>query len=74
MKTLSAAWLVERAGFSAGTVFRGGSVVLLSRHCLGLINLGRASAEDLIEFAQYIQARVHSVFGVTLVPEPNFMG
>lgn len=42
MKKLSAAWLIERAGFSAGTVFRGGSVGLSSRHCLALINLGRA--------------------------------
>lgn len=74
MKKLSAAWLIERAGFSAGTVFRGGSVGLSNRHCLALINLGRASAEDLVEFAQHIQARVQAVFGVTLVPEPNFMG
>jgi UDP-N-acetylmuramate dehydrogenase len=74
MKKLSAAWLIEHAGFSAGTVFRRGSVGLSSRHCLALINLGCASAEDLVEFAQHIQARVHAVFGVTLVPEPNFMG
>ena len=74
MKKLSAAWLIERAGFSAGSVHRGGSVGLSNRHCLALINLGRASAEDLIEFAQHIQARVHAVFGVSLVPEPNFMG
>ena len=74
MKKLSAAWLIERAGFSAGSVYRGGSVGLSDRHCLALINLGRASAGDLVEFAQHIQARVHAVFGVSLAPEPNFMG
>lgn len=73
MKKLSAAWLIERAGFPAGTVSEDGSVGLSSRHCLALINRGRARAEDLIKFAQHIQACVHTVFGVTLVPEPNIM-
>ena len=74
MKKLSAAWLIERAGFPAGTVFEDGSVGLSSRHCLALINRGRARAEDLIRFAQHIRSCVHEAFGVTLIPEPNFMG
>jgi UDP-N-acetylmuramate dehydrogenase len=74
MTKLSAAWLIERAGFSAGTVFHGRSVGLSNRHCLALINLGRATAEDLVGSAQHIQARVHAAFGVTLVPEPSIMG
>ena len=74
MKKLSAAWLIERAGFPAGTMFEDGSAGLSSRHCLALINHGRARAEDLIRFAQHIRACVHAAFGVTLIPEPNFMG
>ena len=73
-KKLSAAWLIERAGFPAGTVFEDGSAGLSSRHYLALINRGHARAEDLIRFAQHIQACVHAAFGVTLVPEPSFMG
>lgn len=57
MKKLSAAWLIERAGFSPGTVFHDGSVGLSSRHCLACINLGHATAEDTLEFPQHIQAR-----------------
>ena len=56
------------------TVSRGGSVGLSSRHCLAHINLGLVSSKDLVEFAQYIQARVQATFGVALVPEPSFVG
>ena len=74
MTKLSAAWFIERAGFPPGTVFKDGSAGLSSRHSLALINRGRARAKDLVDFAQHIQAHVYAAFGVTLVPEPSFMG
>lgn len=69
---LSAAWLVERAGFNRGT--GAGRVGLSSRHTLALINRGGASAAELVRFACDVQAGVHRAFGVWLQPEPVPLG
>lgn len=69
---LSAGWLIEAAGFPRGTTR--GRVGLSSRHALALINRGDASAAEVVSFASEIRARVRDRFGVTLVPEPAFLG
>ncbi|MEW6284013.1 MAG: UDP-N-acetylmuramate dehydrogenase [Candidatus Eremiobacterota bacterium] len=69
---LSAAWLIERAGFPRGYVH--GAVGLSSKHTLALINRGEARAADLVELARHIRATVRRSFGVTLHPEPIFAG
>lgn len=69
---LSAAWLIEAAGFSRG--FTLGRAGLSSRHTLALINRGGARAEDLIALAALIRRAVHNQFGVILHPEPNLVG
>lgn len=69
---LSAAWLIERSGFPRGTAR--GAVGLSSRHTLALINRGGARAVDLVALAAEIRAGVYRKFGVTLVPEPHFLG
>lgn len=67
-----AAWLIERAGIPRGFVL--GNAGTSSRHALAIINRGSANARDLIELMELIRNRVREVFGVTLVPEPVFVG
>ncbi len=68
----SAAWLIERAGFSRGDAR--GAVALSSKHALALTNRGAASAAELVAFAAEIAGRVQLQLGVTLVPEPVLVG
>jgi UDP-N-acetylmuramate dehydrogenase len=68
----SAAWLIGRAGFSRGD--GDGRVGISTKHTLALVNRGGATAAELVELARTIAARVHEAFGVTLVPEPVFVG
>jgi UDP-N-acetylmuramate dehydrogenase len=66
---LSAAWLVQSAGFGRGT--REGHVGTSSRHSLALTTTDGATAAELLAFAGRIVAAVREQFGVTLVPEPT---
>jgi UDP-N-acetylmuramate dehydrogenase len=66
---LSAAWLVEHAGFGKGT--RNGHVGTSSRHSLALTTEPGATATDLLAFADRIVAAVQEHFGVTLEREPT---
>jgi len=68
---LSAAWLIERAGFSRGE--RHGGAAISGSHVLALVNRGGGSA-DLLALAGRIRRRVRDLFGLSLVPEPVFVG
>jgi UDP-N-acetylmuramate dehydrogenase len=70
---LSAAWLIERAGFPKGYQGAGGRVAVSSKHTLALTNRGGSTAE-LIGLAREIRDGVRAVFGVTLHPEPLLIG
>jgi UDP-N-acetylmuramate dehydrogenase len=67
--TLSAAWLVQHAGYGRGT--RVGRVGTSSRHSLALTTEPGATATELMAFAEQVVAAVRARFGVTLVPEPT---
>ncbi|GAA1251635.1 UDP-N-acetylmuramate dehydrogenase [Prauserella halophila] len=67
---LSAAWLIERAGFTKGHAGPGGRVSLSTKHTLALTNRGEARTEDLLALAREVRDGVVGVFGVTLRPEP----
>jgi len=67
---LSAAWLIERAGFHRGHPGPGGRVALSGKHTLALTNRGAASTADLLALAREVRDGVHATFGVTLHPEP----
>jgi UDP-N-acetylmuramate dehydrogenase len=69
---LSAAWLVERAGFPKGT--RRGPVGVSSRHSLALVHHGGGTTAALLALAAEIRAAVRDRFGVALRPEPAFLG
>jgi UDP-N-acetylmuramate dehydrogenase len=70
---LSAAWLIERAGFHKGYPGPGGRVAVSSKHTLALTNRGGSTA-DLIALAREIRDGVRAAFGVTLHPEPLLIG
>ncbi|MGH3625498.1 MAG: UDP-N-acetylmuramate dehydrogenase [Sciscionella sp.] len=67
---LSAAWLIERAGFLRGHPGPGGRVALSTKHTLALTNRGGASTSDLLALAREVRDGVSSAFGVELHPEP----
>ncbi|HEX7369014.1 MAG TPA: UDP-N-acetylmuramate dehydrogenase [Rhodanobacteraceae bacterium] len=68
---LSAAWLIETAGFK-GT--REGDAGISNRHALVLVNHGHATGPQLWALAQSVREGVHARFGVTLEPEPRVVG
>jgi UDP-N-acetylmuramate dehydrogenase len=67
-----AAWLIEQAGYSKG--FRFGRAGVSSRHTLALVNLGGASAEEILALAGQIRGAVHARFGLRLEMEPAMVG
>ena len=69
---LSAAWLIEHAGFARGE--RSGPVGLSSRHTLAIVAHDGARARDVLAFARRLQGTVEARFGVPLTPEPVFWG
>jgi UDP-N-acetylmuramate dehydrogenase len=70
---VSAAWLIDKAGFTKGHPGAGG-VAISSKHALALTNRGTGSTEALLALAREIRAGVHDRFGVTLHPEPVLVG
>jgi len=64
---VSAAWLIENAGFRKGYA-RGGAAIS-GKHTLALTNRG-GRTEDLLGLAREVRDGVHDKFGVSLRPEP----
>jgi UDP-N-acetylmuramate dehydrogenase len=69
---VSAAWLIEQAGFSKG--FGEKRAGISRKHALALVNRGGATASELLALARAIQVGVQARFGVELVPEPVIVG
>jgi UDP-N-acetylmuramate dehydrogenase len=67
-----AAWLIERAGFQKGHA--DGPVGISTKHPLALVNRGGATARDVLRLARHIKHEVAERFGVSLRPEPIFVG
>lgn len=70
---LSAAWLIERAGYGKGYGMPG-PAALSTRHTLAVTNRGGATAAQLISLAREVRDGVQRAFGVTLVNEPVLVG
>jgi UDP-N-acetylmuramate dehydrogenase len=68
----SAAWLIERAGFTKG--YGAGPAGLSTKHTLALTNRGSARAEDLLALAREVRDGVEARFGIRLVNEPVLVG
>ncbi|MCU1657012.1 MAG: UDP-N-acetylmuramate dehydrogenase [Pseudonocardiales bacterium] len=73
---LSAAWLIENAGFSKGFgQHRGdGRVAVSTKHTLALTNRGGATTAELLDLARQIREGVEARFGIRLRPEAHLAG
>jgi UDP-N-acetylmuramate dehydrogenase len=69
---VSAAWLIQQAGFTPG--YGSGRAGISTKHALALINRGGATAADLVALACELRDGVRGAFGVTLRPEPTLVG
>jgi UDP-N-acetylmuramate dehydrogenase len=69
---LSAAWLIEEAGFHRG--WGEGRASLSERHTLAIVNRGGATAADVLAVAGAVWRGVRAAFGIELEPEPVFLG
>ncbi len=69
---VSAAWLIEQAGFGRG--FGSGPARVSSKHALALTNRGQARAADLAALARQLRDGVAERFGVSLAVEPTLVG
>ena len=68
----SAAWLIDKAGFTKG--YGSGPARISTKHTLALTNRGEATTEDLLALAREVVAGVREAFGITLVNEPVTVG
>ena len=71
MKT-SAAWLIERSGFTKG--YGDPPATLSTKHTLALTNRGGARTTDLLALAAVVRDGVRARFGIDLEPEPVLVG
>jgi UDP-N-acetylmuramate dehydrogenase len=71
-KKVSAAWLVERSGFSKG--FGSDRLGISTKHALAIVNRGGATAADVVLLKEQIQQRVQEIWGIHLEPEPVMVG
>jgi UDP-N-acetylmuramate dehydrogenase len=70
---LSAAWLIEKAGFGKGFALPQGGAAISSKHTLALTSRG-GSTEDLVSLARHVRGGVDDAFGVELHVEPILVG
>ncbi|MFJ4168071.1 UDP-N-acetylmuramate dehydrogenase [Paenarthrobacter sp. NPDC089714] len=76
---LSAAWLIDQAGFTKGfgleeSSVSGGRASLSTKHTLAITNRGSARAADMVAIAREVRAGVVDRFGIELHPEPLLIG
>jgi UDP-N-acetylmuramate dehydrogenase len=69
---VSAAWLIEQAGFNKGFTLNG-RAALSSKHTLAITNRGDATSSDISELADHVVAGVKAKFGIELKPEATFI-
>jgi UDP-N-acetylmuramate dehydrogenase len=68
----SAAWLIDKAGFTKG--YGTGPARISTKHTLALTNRGSATTADLLALAREVRDGVENAFGVTLHNEPVTVG
>jgi UDP-N-acetylmuramate dehydrogenase len=73
---LSAAWLIENAGFGKGFGLDHGTgrVAVSTKHTLALTNRGGATTAELLDLARVIRDGVEARFGIRLRPEAHLVG
>jgi UDP-N-acetylmuramate dehydrogenase len=74
MVKLSAAWLIEQAGFSKGYPGPAAGARISTKHTLALTSPGGGSTADLVRLARQVRDGVLAAFGVRLTNEPALVG
>jgi UDP-N-acetylmuramate dehydrogenase len=69
---ISAAWLVENAGFAKG--YTKGRAGISRKHTLAIVNRGGATAAEIVALKEEVQRGVSDTFGIELHPEPVLVG
>ncbi len=67
---LSAAWLIDQCGWKGKALGKAG---VHNKQPLVLVNLGNASATEIVSLAERIQESVKEKFSVELTPEVNYI-
>lgn len=71
-RKVSAAWLVEHAGFHRGYTL--GHAGISTKHSLAIVNRDGATASEIVALKDQIQKQVEEIWGIHLQPEPVFVG
>ena len=69
---ISAAWLIEQAGFHRG--YPKGRAGISGKHTLAIVNRGGATAQEIVALAEELSSEVKERFGVLLDREPVLVG
>jgi UDP-N-acetylmuramate dehydrogenase len=69
---IPAAWLIEQSGFKKGYAL--GNAGISDNHSLAIINRGSATSAEIVALKDLIQKTVRDKFGISLQPEPIFVG
>ncbi len=67
---IPAGWMIEQCGWKGKALGRAG---VYDKQALVLVNLGRATGNDIKTLCERIQADVYAKFGINITPEVNFI-
>lgn len=67
---IPAAWLIEQVGMKGSRV---GDAGIYAKHALVLVNHGKATGQELIDFAMKVKDEVQKKFDIALQPEVNII-
>lgn len=70
-KQLPSSWLIDRAGLKGKTI---GGIQVSEDHANYLINIGNATAEQVIQMISFIKQQVRDKFGIQLQEEVRYIG
>ncbi len=71
VRRIPAAWLIDRCGLKGTRI---GDVMISGRHANFVLNMGKATASDVVQLASLVKMKVHDEFGIELHEEVQLVG